>query len=455
MADDAIGADRGLTRRRLLQGSALAVAGVAGCGGDGGNGNGDDDGTATFPEEMTFLHFETAEERRNAIDEIAEPWTEETGVSLNQRGVAEANLPARIGSDAAAGTLPATAELSSRALFSARGVVSHEDATQVVESIGEEEYYDRVLEFVTDDEGNYLGVPLYVWTQMLGYDEPYREENDLPVPDTWEDFETFAEESHDPDNDQFGCLLASDQSQFTLQAFQPFALSNDAHVFDEDGNVVFDEEPMVEALSFYGRMCREYNPPGEMGAGDVGEIWNNRQVYLYTTNTVGFYFEAAFIDDVVEGFGVVPTIDGPEKETTFGEVVSTTTFDVDAGARRASRSFQEHFHSTEGGADSPYITFSHLRPGLFNPTREGILNGEAYLDNEVIDNWPDEWHEEIIPNSIRNMERFGRRGDRVFPEIGDITGNFLITDAIRDVIDGDDAGTVASETAEEMRDLIN
>jgi hypothetical protein len=43
----------------------------------------------------------------------------------------------------------------------------------------------------------------------------------------------------------------------------------------------------------------------------------------------------------------------------------------------------------------------------------------------------------------------------VFPEIGDITGNFLITDAIRDVIDGDDAGTVASETAEEMRDLIN
>jgi len=497
MAGDSDQYEVPITRRRLLAGSALALTGLAGCASDDG-GEPTDVATPTprvetvvetrtvegdvetvvetrtvevtpeeaptstptpeMPSEMTFLHFETDEERRNAISDISGPWTDETGVSLNQRAVAEADLPTEIGSAAATGTLPATAELSNRALFSGRGVVSREDTTRVVENIGEDAFYDRVLQFVDDGQGNYLGVPLYVWTQILGYSDAYRRENDLPVPDTWEDFETFAEAAHDPDNNQYGCLLASDQSQFTLQSFQPFALSNDAHVFGEDGSIVFDQEPMVEALEFYGRMCRDYNPPGEMGSGDVGPIWGDRQVYLYGSNIISLYFEAAFNAETTEDldyYGFVPLIDGPEKETTFGEVVSTTTFDVDASQRRASRSFQERLQSTEGGTDSPYITFSHLQVALFNPTRPEVWNSDAYRNQETIQKYRDEWLDETIPNAIENMERFGRRGQQVFPQIGDITGNFLITDAIRRVIDGDDAGTVASETAQEMRDLIN
>lgn len=466
-----------VTRRRMVQGSTLALAGLAGCGGDNGgdtsdgsdgsdgddgdDGNDGDDGSTSepdFPDQMTLLHFETDQDRRDAITEIAEPWEEETGVELNQRAIAEADLPTEIGSSAAAGTLPGTAELSNRALFSGRGVVSREDPTQVVQSIGEDAFYDRALQFVNDGQGNYLGVPLYVWTQTIPYSEDYRQENDLPVPNTWEGFETFAEAANDPDNNQYGCLLASDQSQFTTQTFQMFALSNDAHVFDTDGNIVFDDDAMVEALEFYGRMCREYNPPGDMGAGDVGPIWNDRQVYLYSSNIISIYFETAFQAETTEDldyYDFAALLDGPEKETTFGEVVSTTTFNVDAGTRRASRSFQEHFQSTEGGVESPYISFLHLQPALFNPPRPDIMESDAFRDQEVIQRFRDEWIDEVIPNAIENMERFGRRGEQVFPEIGDITGNFLITDAVRSVIDGDDPETVASETADEMRDLID
>lgn len=469
-----------IDRRTFLGGIATgATASIAGCGGGGNTPTprvetviveegGEtvvktvevtpDTPTPALPDEMTFLHFETSEDRRNKLDDIASSWEEQTGVSFNQRAIAEADLPTEIGSAAATGTLPATAELSNRALFSARGVVSKKDSTQVVKNIGEDAFYDRVLQFVDDGQGNYLGVPLYVWTQILGYDDDYRQEQGLPVPDTWEDIETFAEASHDPDNNQYGILLASDQSQFTLQSFQPFALSNDAHVFDENGNIIFDQEPMVEALEFYGRMARTYNPPGEMGSGDVGPIWGDRQVHLYGSNIISLYFEAAFNADTPEDldyFGVVPLLDGPEKKTTFGEVVSTTTFNVDAGQRRASRSFQEHLQSTEGGADSPYISFAHLQVALFNPTRPGVFNSDAYLNQETLNKFRDEWIEDLIPNAIDNMERFGRRGSQVFPEIGDITGNFLITDAIRAVIDGEDAQQVANDTADEMRDLIS
>jgi multiple sugar transport system substrate-binding protein len=436
----------------------MTGAGIAGASALAGCLGGDDADPEELPDELTFLHFETDEERRNAIDDIAAPWEEETGVSLRQRAVAEADLPTEIGSSAAADTLPGAAELANRALFSGRGVVSREDATQVVQNIGEDAFYDRALQFVNDGDGNYLGVPLYVWTQTIPFSEDYRQENDLPVPDTWEDFETFAEAAHDPDNDQYGCLLASDQSQFTTQTFQMFALSNDAHVFDEDGNIIFDNNAMVEALDFYGRMCRDYNPPGEMGSGDVGPIWNDRQVYLYSSNIISIFFETAFGAETTEDldyYDFVALLDGPEKETTFGEVVSTTTFDVGSGTREAANSFQEHFHSTEGGTDSPLISFLHLQPALFNPTRQDVFESDAFRDQEIIQRFRDEWVDEVIPNAIQNMERFGRRGEQVFPEIGDITGNFLITDAVRAVIGGDDAETVASDTADEMRSLID
>ena len=136
-------------------------------------------------------------------------------------------------------------------------------------------------------------------------------------------------------------------------------------------------------------------------------------------------------------------------------MVSTTTFNVDDGTRRASRSFQEHFQSTEGGVDSPYISFLHLQPALFNPPRPDIMESDAFRDQEIIQRFRDEWLDETIPNAIENMERFGRRGEQVFPEIGDITGNFLITDAVRSVIDGNDPETVASDAADDMRSLIN
>lgn len=492
------------------------MAGLAGCGGDGsdtttaggnGNGNGNGNGgtttggngngmgtgttegpgmgtgtgtstgtstgTATpeppdFPSEMTFLHFETDEARRSAIGEIGSAWQEETGTSLNQRAVAEASLPTEIQASIAADDIPATAELPANTLLDTRGLIDTQNANEIISEFGEDAFFDKALEFVSDGE-DYLGVPLYMWTQLYGWDENYRTENDLPVPNTWEDFRTFAEFTHDPDNNKFGCLVGTDNTPYTLQSFQPFALSNDAHVFDEEGNIIFDNQEMVEALEYYG-ILGNLTPPGETGADDFG-AWEKRQTYVYTSNTISFFFETAF-DEGPGGWKAALSIDGPKKEATYGECVSTATMlTQNASKNRASKSFQKFMHRTEedlstptatgtatpppAGSNSPYVNFCHLQPGLFNPTRPAVLDSDAYRSLDLFDKWPDAWLDEDIPNSIANAERFGRRGSNVFPEIGDIRGELLITDAIKRVINGDAAGTVASETAEEMRNVIS
>jgi multiple sugar transport system substrate-binding protein len=463
---------RPVTRRRLILAGSTGLAALAGCSGNqgsgtdtagsggeqttAGGGGGDTETTPSMADSMTFLHFESQEERRSKIKEITQGWTEETGVELDQRVVAEADLPTEISSGVAANQLPATGELSKRALYSARDAIAQESPTQVVQSIGEDKFYDSVLKQASTGQGGYYGVPLYTWQQFTFYRPSVREEMGLPEPTTWENFEKFAKATHDPDNNVYGCLIGSDKSQFTLQCFQPFALSNDAHVFDEQGNIVFDDDPMVEALEFYARMARKYNPPGEMGPGDVGSVWGEKQTHLYSGNTIAFFYEAFNFDEgeTIDSIGAVPYVER-ETKATFGEVVSTTTFKVESAKKRASRSFQRYLRSTEGEASSPYYQWLHMQVGLFNPVLKGVLESETYQNHSSIGKWKDEWLSEMIPNAIARMNRFGYRGDEVFPEIGQITGNYLITEAIREIINGADPAQTASKKADEMRDLIS
>jgi multiple sugar transport system substrate-binding protein len=441
------------------------MAGLAGCGGDGDGGGG--------PGEMTFLHFETSEDRRNVIDSIGNTWAEDSDASFNQRDVTEGDLPTEITSSVAAGTLPATAELPNRVMFDAQDAIDPEPANNIIEDLGEDAFYDKTLEFVRDNDGNYLGVPLYTWTGLFGWDENYRQENSLPVPDTWDDFKEFAEFTDDPDNNKYGCLVGHDSSPYTLQGFQPFALANDAHVFAPDGSIIFDEQEMVDALEFYASLA-DLTPPGQTNSGSFG-AWElndegERQTYVYNSNTISYYFETAFddaFDEVEEGWDATLTMENT-RESTYGEVVSTVTMaDIDDGLTSASEEFQKYLHNTDDslatpsatgapdGLNSPYVEFCHLQPGLFNPTRPDVYNSDAFRSLDLFNRWQDSWLNEQIPNGIANMERFGRRGENVFPAIGEITSNFLITEAIQDILAGGNPQDVATSKAESMRDIVN
>lgn len=471
----------GRTRRQLLAAGGLAAAGLAGCvglpGGDGdtttttgGNGGGGTTtgtgtgtgattaGTTELADQFTFLHFETQDDRKQALQELASAWAQQSGSSVNPTSVSEADLPTQLQSRIASNTLPGLAELSKRALYSVRDAIDPGAAASVVEQVGgQDAFYEAALELTATGDGGHYGVPLYTWPQLTLYRSTVQQERGLPEPTTWENIRTFAEATHQPDQNQFGILLGSDRSQYTLQCFEPFALSNDAHVFDTEGNVVFDSPEMVEALEFYTDLL-EYTPPGDIGPADVGPVWNNGQVHLYSSNSVSFYYESLAIAesdaDVVDYMGAVPYVENTTR-ATFGEVVSTATFQGVGGPTvNAANSFAGYLRGSPQDR-STYIDWCHLQPGLFQPVFPDVRNDQTYLNNENIQRWPETWIQDVLPTAIQNMGRFGHRDGNVFPEIGQITGNYLVTDAIREIASGGDAQAVASATAEEMRTQIS
>lgn len=458
-----------VSRRRFLVGSAaIGAAGLAGCTGDDAdddaddtddNGVADGDDTAddtdvTLPDEITFLHYETADDRRAVISDLGESFQDESGVGVNQRVVQEGDLPVELTTSVAAGTLPNVGSLSLAVLHMAIDAVDAESATNVIEEIGEDRFYDNLLDMARVPDGDgYYGVPLYTWPQLTHARMSKFDEEGLEPPSTWDEWMTAAEELHNPDDNQFGVIIGTEVDQYTRQCFTGFALSNEARVFSEDGEIIFDSDEMVEALEFYGDLA-EYTPDGTVDAGTIGPVYDEGNVHLYSGNSFSIFFNSLGLDEgeLIDEY-VVPSIEN-QRSSTYGELVSTATFTgQEAGGVEASEQWQSFIR---GSTDiQNYIDWCHMQVGGFQPVMPEIAENEEYRSHELMQHWPDELIDETLPESIRSSERFGFRDGQVFPEIGPIAGNFLIARAVRDVIEGEDAQQVAEDAADEMRDRIS
>ena len=441
----------GYTRRRVVGTAAgLGITGLAGCLG----GDGSDAETGESPDEITFLHYETGDDRRAAIDELGERFHQHTDIEIAQRVVQEADLPVTITSSVAADTLPEVGTLGVSVLHSATGAIDAESTTHVVESIGEDRFYENLLEMVSvPNEDQYYGVPLYTWPQFTYCRREVFDDEGLEPARTWDEWLTAAETLHDPDNNQYGVIIGTETDQYTRQCFTGFALANDARVFSDDGEIIFDSDAMVEALEFYAELA-EYTPPGSVDSGSIGPIYDEGHAHLYSGNAFGLYFNSLGLDngETIQEY-IVPVIEETH-EATYGEVVCTATMTaLNNATKEAAESWQSFLRGSERIQD--YIDFCHIQVGGFQPVMPEVRDESDYRSHELMAHWSDELIDDIIPESIENMERFGFRDGQMFPEIGPITANFLIASAVSDVVDGEDAQSVAETTADAMRDQIS
>jgi len=158
--------------------------------------------------------------------------------------------------------------------------------------------------------GDLIGIPTYSDAQIMFYRPSVLEAAGLEVPTTFEEVEAVAAALHDPDEPFYGWINRGKGAAAT-SVFSSVLYGMGGAWLDEAGNPAINTSEALAAFEWWGRMLREYGPPGA-----VNNSWPEN-LQLFTTGKGALWTESGqaaatvldpeqsqVADDV--GFAVVP-----------------------------------------------------------------------------------------------------------------------------------------------------
>ncbi|MCD7737313.1 MAG: sugar ABC transporter substrate-binding protein [Lachnospiraceae bacterium] len=182
-----------------------------------------------------------------------------------------------------------------------------------------EDFFESAREITTVDDVAY-GIPYLTEREILYYNTEMFEEAGLDgPPETYDELVEYCEILNDPDNGVYALALRGEGNAAVTQ-FSGFLRGFGGDFYDEEGNATMNTEEAIEALQFYGMLCREYCSPGVLSMNWSETMTQFTQglaamridcdsQYAYALDE-----ESSLIVDSV-GYAVFP--EGPEGTTPF------------------------------------------------------------------------------------------------------------------------------------------
>lgn len=421
-------------------------------------------------ETLIFWSTEEQPERAAATQAIIDRFTAETGINVSLVLTNEDILDSLMAANLAAGTLPDVIfhPVDYAAAWYADGILSSEAATQIIRDLGEEQF--SALGLVGDGAGGYISVPTDGWGQLLIYRQDLFDAAGLEAPTDFDKIRAAAQALHDPANNFYGIVMATDPSAvFTQQTFEHFALANGVQLTDDEGNVTLNTPQMVEAIAFYTEMVTQYGPPG------VIDVVSSRGTYF--AGQAAMLVWSPFILDEMAGLrdnalpncpecaedtaylarnsGFVPSFVGPSG-TTPAQYGQVSLMGISTSAPPEAQDFVR-FWLSEG-----YLDWLAVAPEGKFPMRRGtpedptlFLRGWSTLPAGVDRKAPlgDFYSQEVIDTIAQGAAGFDRWGlaqgqGRL---VGGVYQELVVPIVLADVING---SLTPEEAAEEIQTLV-
>jgi multiple sugar transport system substrate-binding protein len=397
---------------------------------------------------IQFWHQQVEQERKEVIGALIKEFEEQNaGIKVEQVPVPEEDFPTKISAALGANQLPALLEMGiDQSLFlGGEEVLETGLHEKIINGIGKDNFYTGALNKTMSPNGDgHYGVPVSGWVQGIWYREDLFKEKGLSAPNTWENILKAAKAFHDPDNKQYGIVLGTSKDAYAEQTFSQFANSNKATVFDQNGNVNFDSNEMVESLDYYKELA-QYTPPGAETASDA------RDLFLAGNTPMIMYSSHIMKDLASKDLASVTKLAVPEKQqpSTFGEITSLAISNtVSDSEKDAAKKFIEFIMQKENN-----IEYLHMAPGGMSPTLISIAESSEYLENDVLKSFGNE--AQNIASTIDNLQRFGFQDDVIYPEMGDISAKYIIGEALYNMTEaGHDPKKVAKEAQTKMESTV-
>jgi multiple sugar transport system substrate-binding protein len=177
-----------------------------------------------------------------------------------------------------------------------------EDPTLMFPDYGPEDIGEGAWELAALSDGSITGLPLQMPSIMLAYRQDLLEAKGLKL-ETLADLEAVADALHDPPN-VYG-FVARGLKNANVVSYGSIFLNMGGNWLDQDRQLAMTSPEAVEALDLYGRLLRNYGPPGVTGYN-----WNECQ----TTFLQG---QAAIW---IDGSDLLSLADDPTKSKVAGNV---------------------------------------------------------------------------------------------------------------------------------------
>ncbi len=386
---------------------------------------GDEPEKSSGPVTIEFWTTETQSDRQATIQVLVDTFQiMNPDITVNVIPVDENDMATQINAAAAAGTLPALIEAATpnTVAFGSAGLLDRSAATEMIDEIGRDKFYSGVLKLNQTGAGDgFYSLPFHGWVQGIWYRNDWFEKAGLNPPETWEDILKAAKYFYDPAKNQYGILVGTMAEAYSEQCFTQFAMSNNAGLFDKNGNLIFNSPAMKETVEYYAELAK-YNPPGP-------QTWRARDYYLQGKMAMFFYSTyimddlalaevaagsltaenfaelagSSFDPDLVKNTRMVPIISN-KRPAGYGTIVSLAFPDTgDSAKTAAARKFVRYLYSPNA-----YITFLHMAPGGMNPVLKEIATNPRFQQDpkKIFENYGPEKMAEII-NGLDSIETFG------------------------------------------------
>jgi multiple sugar transport system substrate-binding protein len=139
--------------------------------------------------------------------------------------------------------------------------------------------------------GELIGIPLYSELQVLAYRKDLLQQAGLKVPETLEELEAAAKQLTDKQKGIYGICLRG-KGAATTTIYSGILHSMGGSWVDGNGSPAFTTPEALKAFNYYGRLAREYGPPGGvnnnwlqcqslMAAGGAA-FWTDSNIFFAT-----------------------------------------------------------------------------------------------------------------------------------------------------------------------------
>lgn len=286
-------------------------------------------------------------------------------------------------------------------------------------------------------DGVLTGIPLVTEQEIIYYRKDVLAEAGIAVPTTMDELEEVARRLHNPATGFFGFVSRGQRSPAVTQfSSYLYSFGGDFHV---DGRATLNTPEAIAAFEFYGKMLRNYGPPGvlNMSWPQALAIFAQGKAALYTEASV-FYSNMldpnqSVVGDVV-GFARFPA--GPAGSKPY----SIVSWGLSMARSSRNKEAAWEFIKWASSKETTLRTQAHQVPSA---------RTSAWQDPAGVANFPPQLVEVIMASSSDAMP-YDRPNVISVGEARDIVGSVIVT-----AIQGGDVKAAADRANREYQALLD